>query len=423
MKKALIITYYWPPAGGPGVQRVVNIVENLDKFGWEPIVLTVENPSAPTKDKSLLSRIPPNCKIYETKTREPFKVYKKLTGKKADSALPKNISFGNKVSFSETLSRWIRANLFIPDARKAWKNFIVRDGLKIIKNEKPDIIFSTSPPHSLQLGAKKLAKLSKVPWVADLRDPWTEAYWEAQMPKTKKSQKTNRKYERSVLNAADEITTVGEGIKDLLQKKTVKPVSVIYNGYREINNTPLPAEYFEIMHLGNLSSMQSFSELLNAIEILDFENKKKIKLVFVGSIDDGHRQQAEQIKDLKKEYIGFLPYKEMVERARLASLFYLPRLDSEYSKGLISAKLFDYLALQRPILAIADEGSDIGKILDHTKSGQTFQAKNIKGIRDFIQTMLNNPGIQVQANSELSDYSINENVHKLSEIFNNYYHR
>ena len=158
MKKALIITYYWPPAGGPGVQRVLNIVEHLSEFGWVPIILTVETPSAPSIDKSLLSRIPQNCKVYRTNTSEPFAAYKKLTGKKAGTALPKNISFDRKTSFSENLSQWIRANFFIPDARKGWKRFMVKEGLRIIKDEKPDIIFSTSPPHSLQLGAKQLAK-------------------------------------------------------------------------------------------------------------------------------------------------------------------------------------------------------------------------------------------------------------------------
>ncbi|MFA6618146.1 MAG: glycosyltransferase, partial [Candidatus Neomarinimicrobiota bacterium] len=233
MKKILIVTYYWPPAGGPGVQRILKIVEHLPEQGWEPIVLTVENPSAPAIDESLLARIPENIKIYKTKTSEPFEAYKKLTGKKAGEALPKNISLSENISAKEKLSRWIRANLFIPDARKGWKRFLVREGMKIIENEKPDLIFSTSPPHSLQLGAMRLAKKSGLPWVADLRDPWSEAYWEADMPKSKRSEAKNRVFESKVLNTADHITTVGKGIAGLLQKKTTKPVSVIYNGYRE----------------------------------------------------------------------------------------------------------------------------------------------------------------------------------------------
>ncbi len=417
-KKALIITYYWPPAGGPGVQRVLNIVEHLPDLGWEPIILTVENPSAPAIDKSLLSRIPEDCKIYRTRTSEPFTAYKKLTGKKIEEALPKNISTDKKLRLSERLSRWVRANFFIPDARKGWKKYMVKEGLKIIENEKPDIIFSTSPPHSLQLGAKQLAKNSGIPWVSDLRDPWTEAYWETQMPKTIFSRNKNLKYEKEVLKTATHITTVGSGIKDLIQHKTKRPVSVVYNGYRDIENQFVKTEDFEIVHLGNLSSMQSCYELIEAISLLSKEEKKKLRLVFIGTLANEYKIKLNSYSDIKAEYINYLPYKDMIARARSASMLFLPKLNSTYSKSLISAKIFDYLALQRPILAITEEGSDIEGILQQTKSGRAFQAENIDGIRTYIQTTLNDPDVFSPIKSELRAYSIKENVLKLATIFN-----
>lgn len=417
MKKALIITYYWPPAGGPGVQRILNIVENLPKNGWEPIVLTVKKPSAPAIDKSLLSRIPQNCKIYKTRTSEPFEVYKKLTGKKAGSALPKNISLEKQASFSEKLSHWIRANLFIPDARKGWKRFLVREGMHIIKNEKPDLIFSTSPPHSLQLGAMSLAKKSGLPWIADLRDPWTEAYWESTMPKTKASEKKNQNYEKQVLNYADHITTVGKGIAGLLQNKTNKPISVIYNGFRKVDNSKTSSEYFEIVHLGNLSAMQSCNELFEAIELIAPVLKKQIKLVFIGTLAKEHQIKLKKMTHVQFELLDFLPYNDMIKRARQSSLLFLPRLNSSYSKSLISAKLFDYLALNRPILAIADKYSDIAVILKDCGAGKSFERENISSIQDYIEQHINKTIENSIDPEKLKSYSLESNIVALIEKF------
>ncbi len=415
MKKILIVTYYWPPAGGPGVQRILKIVEHLPEQGWEPIVLTVENPSAPAIDESLLARIPENIKIYKTKTSEPFEAYKKLTGKKAGEALPKNISLSENISAKEKLSRWIRANLFIPDARKGWKRFLVREGMKIIENEKPDLIFSTSPPHSLQLGAMRLAKKSGLPWVADLRDPWSEAYWEADMPKSKRSEAKNRAFESKVLNTADHITTVGKGIAGLLQKKTTKPVSVIYNGYREVDNTKIDSEYFEILHLGNLSSIQSLNELLEAIKGIRPELRKKIKLRFIGSLAEEYRKNVDEMDYIEKEYLPFLPYEKMMKEAQSASMLYLPRLNSSYSKSLISAKIFDYLALSRPILAIADKDSDIAEILRDCGAGKSFESKDIPSIQYYIEQHLSGTLESLIDPKKLKTYSLESNISTLVE--------
>jgi glycosyltransferase involved in cell wall biosynthesis len=423
MKKALIITYYWPPAGGPGVQRVLNVVEHLPSFGWEPIVLTVENPSSPAKDESLIKRIPENCKVFKTPTREPFNAYKKLTGKDRNAALPKNIGTNAPASFKEKLSRWIRANLFIPDARKGWKNFLIKEGLKIIANEKPDVIFSTSPPHSLQLGAMALAKKSGIPWVCDLRDPWAEAYWETQMPKTPISRKKNLQLEYKVLNTASHITTVGNGIKDLLGPKTTRPVTVIYNGYRELDASFIKTDKFEILHLGNISAMQYADTLYDALKQLPDEIKQKVKLTFLGSVAEEHKEKIAQINDLDIEYLSFLPYVQMAQRARQASMLFLPKLDSAYSKGLISAKLFDYLALRRPVIAITELGSDIGSILRMTDSGKSFlpdeRLEMTHHIMKYIELWDKEKGVILEKNDKLLNYSSIHNIGFLTEIFKN----
>lgn len=423
MKKALIITYYWPPAGGPGVQRVLNVVEHLSAFGWEPVILTVENPSAPARDESLMKRVPDHCKVFRTRTREPFNAYKKLTGKDQKSDLPKNLVTKEPASLKEKLSQWIRANLFIPDARKGWRPFLIKEGLKIIAEEKPDVIFSTSPPHSLQLGAMALAQKSGLPWVCDLRDPWAEAYWEAQMPKTPVSRNKNLQFEYKVLNTASHITTVGKGIKDLLEPKTTRPVSVIYNGYRDIDASFVKSGKFEILHLGNISAMQYADTLYDALDQLPGEIKEKVKLTFLGNVTEEHKQKIARINDLEIEYLSFLPYEKMVQRARQSCMLFLPKLDSSYSKGLISAKLFDYLALRRPIIAITELGSDIGSILSSTDSGKSFLPdENLEMthyIMKYIEQWKKEETIILGKNDKLLNYSSISNIGFLSEIFQN----
>lgn len=422
MKKALIITYYWPPAGGPGVQRILNIVKHLPENGWQPIILTVKQPSAPAHDESLISQIPQNCIVYRTSTREPFTIYKKMTGKKSSEAIPKNITIDStSISFTERLSRWIRANCFIPDARIGWKKHLIRKGLKIIKIEKPDIIFSTSPPHSLQLGAMALAQKSGIPWITDFRDPWTEAYWEMQMPKTIRSKNKNKQYEHKVLHVADHITTVGSGMKTLFCNKTPTPVSVVYNGFRDIVYNALPTEAYEIVHLGNLSAMQPLDELIQAIEILPSDVKNKIRLVFVGSVDPHHKNTLKLHPQIPVNYHDFMPYDKMLAIARRAAMFYIPRLQSNYSKGLITAKLFDYLALRRPILAFTESGSDMADILEQTQSGKAFTSNQQREAADYISYYVHKWETEGQTTlknqSRTSSYSTQANVMLLVKQF------
>ena len=423
MKKVLIISYYWPPAGGPGVQRVLNFVRQLPEFGWEPLVLTVENPSAPARDESLFARIPKDCRVFRTKTREPFSFYKILTGKKRGEVLPKNIALGGKApSFREKCSQWIRANAFIPDARRGWKPYMVRSGMRIIAEEKPQLIFSTSPPHSLQLGAAVLAKRSGLPWVADLRDPWTEAYWEQQLPKTRRSRKRNRALERRVLNAATHISTVGRGIADLIGGKTDKPVSVIYSGWRIANSSPMDTEDFEILHLGNLSKLQSCDGLLDALAMLETEIRTHIRLVFIGTVDPDQRRAIDARRELKVSYYDQMPYETMINHARRAAMLFLPPLDSSYAGGLISAKIFDYLALRRPVIAFSPEQSDISQILAETESGKAFGTAQVREAAGYIRDVYlrrDKDGVLLSGNETgLKKYATDSNAKALSGLFN-----
>jgi len=422
MKKVLIITYYWPPAGGPGVQRIVKFTKLLPDFGWQPIILTVKNPTSPARDESLLKEIPKNCIVYKTTTLEPFNIYKYFTGKKRNETLAKDtIIKSPDEKFSEKISRIIRANLFLPDARVGWIPTMVKQGFRIIKDENPDIIFSTSPPHSLQLGAKKLAKKSGLKWIADFRDPWIEAYWESEIERITLSSRFNKRLEMSVLKNADIITTVSDGICDFLKKKVKNQYETIYSGMDLINTSAIESKYFQIIYLGNMSKFQSPEPILKAIDMLPTDKKSQIQILFVGKIYDGFSDQFKKYKDINIDTKNFLPRDEMLKDANSASLLLLINLSSEYGKGFMTAKIFDYLSLRKPILAIGEKGGSLDELLVRTNSGRLFVKDEIKKISSYINECIEiwtkNPGKLLEDNNILDKYRTRDNVKKLTRLF------
>jgi hypothetical protein len=177
MKKVLIITYYWPPAGGPGVQRILKFAKYLPDFGWQPLVLTVSKGEYPALDKSLYKEIPQEAEVFKTKSFEPNLLYKKFVGLDQDASIPISVLSEEKSSLKKSLAHWIRINFFIPDAKIGWQPFAITEGKRIIENHQPDIIFSSSPPPTVHLIARRLKKYARLKWVADFRDPWTDIHY------------------------------------------------------------------------------------------------------------------------------------------------------------------------------------------------------------------------------------------------------
>jgi hypothetical protein len=194
MKKVLIITYYWPPAGGPGVQRVLKFVKYLPELGWQPLVLTVKKGEYPAIDETLAKNIPPECKVFKTNIFEPSDLYKRFLGMDDKAKIPTAVLADNNPGLKKQIANLIRLNFFIPDAKIGWKKFAVEEGLKIIETEKPDLIFSSSPPPTVHLIAKKLAAKTNLKWVADFRDPWTDIHYYEKQPRLFFAKYLDRKY-------------------------------------------------------------------------------------------------------------------------------------------------------------------------------------------------------------------------------------
>ncbi|MBL4624026.1 MAG: glycosyltransferase [Flavobacteriales bacterium] len=275
MKKVLIFTYHWPPGSGPGVQRFLKFCKYLPEFGWEPIVVTVKDGSYPSIDHTLIDDIPENLKVHKTKTFEPFTIYNALRGKKGKSVSVGLIGIKDSKSPIQKLSMHIRANYFIPDARKGWKSYAIKEAKEIVEKEKIDLIITTGPPHSTHLIGLDLQAKHTIPWVADMRDPWTEIHYNKDLPRSEKTKKKDLELERKVLSAANHVITVSDGLKEQLIKYN-SAASVVYNGYDEDDyksQEKHQTEKFTLSYIGNLKPNQHIKSLWKVLAELCEENE------------------------------------------------------------------------------------------------------------------------------------------------------
>lgn len=376
MKKVLIITYYWPPAGGPGVQRVLKFAKYLPEFGWQPIILTVENGEYPAIDESLLNEIPENVKVYKTKSFEPFTLYKGVTGQKGN--IPTHVlSRNDNESLIQKLSKWIRANVFIPDARVGWIPSIVKEGKKILEEEKPDLIFSSSPPHSLQIGAMKLAKQTGIKWIADFRDPWTDGFWQKELNRTRYAIKKDITYELSVLKNSKAVITVSESIADLLQKKIINKYFAIPNGYDHSDFEGIckqPKNIFKIVYAGSLRKSQIPYNLFTALSSLKEHNRiKKLEVDFIGTV---HPVVINLIKENNLEDIiklkNYISHSELINEIANADILLLSIPNTQNNEGILTGKLFEYIAAKNFILGFGPKDGDAAKIIKELNCGIMF---------------------------------------------------
>ena len=393
MKKVLIITYYWPPSGGAGVQRWLKFVKYLRNYGWEPVVYTPENPEAPAIDHSLEKDIPENLTVIKTRIWEPYSVYKQFVGrKKEDSIKAGFLSEKKSPSFTEKISIWIRGNFFIPDARKFWIKPSVRFLENYLKKNPVDAMVSTGPPHSMHLIALGVKEKLGIPWLADFRDPWTNIDFYDKLMLTRWSDKKHRKQEKKVLGNADKVVTVSQNWARDFIKIVDRPVEVITNGFDPEDFVGLqikPQQNFEMVHLGSMNKDRNPDVLWQALAEFCSENKdfkQQLKILLIGQTD---HTVVESIRkyglDHQTEKISYLPHKEAMERAANAVVLLLPLNNTPNVDGIIPGKLFEYLALHRPILCIGPENGDSAWIILDCKAGYVHHFGDKEGIINSVK--------------------------------------
>ena len=390
-KKILIITYYFPPSGGSGVQRWLKFVKYLPEFGWEPIVLTVDEKKAsyPQIDNSLLSDIPDKIRVEKTNTCEILNFYKHISPEK-------EIPYGGfsdeqKPSFFKKLTRFIRGNFFLPDPRRGWNKFAYKKACKLIVSENISQVVTTSPPHSTQLiGLKLKKKFPHIQWIADLRDPWTDIHYYKKLYPVKIAAKINEKYERKMIETADKIVVTCRATQDVFLSKsqhvTADKFAVITNGFDEDDFLPVKnnsQEKFTITYIGILYNTQDIQCVLSAFATM--KNKDDCRLRFVGhsgiivSDIEKHNLQAHT------EILPQVKHSEAVQLMADSSVLVLLVPDKEESAAFLPGKLFEYLASRRPILCIAPSSHEITRIIAQCDAGKTFSYSDAQNITVWLE--------------------------------------
>ena len=393
IKKVLIITYYWPPSGGAGVQRWLKFSKYLRDFGWEPVIFTPENPEAGFNDPSLIKDVREDITVVKTKIWEPFTLYKKLTGrKKSDSLGAGFLSEKQTPSSAEKLSTWVRGNLFIPDARRFWIKPSIRFLKKYLKEHPVDIIVSTGPPHSMHMIALELKKSLGISWIADFRDPWTDIDFYDKLKLTKWADKRHHALERSVFKNADKVVSVSWSWAHDYEQKGAKDVEIITNGYDpdDFHNIIVSEETdnFTICQFGSVNKDRNHDIFWRAIsEVIDEDEEvgKKLKVLFIGSLDFSVSDSISKYKlDSVVEKVGYLSHSKVIELACQTDILYLPLNNTRNISGIIPGKIFEYLALKKPILCIGNINGDSARIINETKSGVVFDFENGSEIKKWI---------------------------------------
>ncbi len=389
MKKALIITYYWPPAGGPGVQRWLKFVKYLPEFNIEPIVFIPENPNYPIVDESLLSEIPENLTILKQPIKEPYNLAG-LLSKKESKRISKGIIHQTKSqSVMEKLLLYIRGNYFIPDARKNWVKPSVTFLSEYIKENNITIIITTGPPHSLHLIGLHLKRLLGVKWLADFRDPWTKIGYHKKLMLTKRSAKKHMQLEKEVLQNADKIITTSFTTSNEFQNTVNKEVNTITNGFDEQENISIELdEKFTCSHIGSLLSERNpevlwtvFKELIN--ERKDFKRSFQLNLIGVVSEDVLESIKNNGLKD-HINLMGYVSHKKAIRHQKQSQVLLLIEIDSEETKCIIPGKLFEYMASERPIIALGPKDSDVQSIIKQTNTGNYFGYNDYATLKALI---------------------------------------
>lgn len=392
MKKVLVISYYWPPSGGAGVQRWLKFTKYLPGFGWLPVVYTPENPEAPIDDPSLLQDIHPRTEVVKRPIWEPYTLYKRFVGMKEGERINAGfLSEGEKPPRKEGLSVWIRGNLFIPDARKFWVRPSVRFLTGYLKENPVDAVVSTGPPHSMHLIAEAIHRRLGIPWIADFRDPWTEIDFYDQLRLTRRSDRKHRQLEKKVLNGADSVVVVGNTMAERFRLLApVEPV-VIPNGFDEADfqqeRDPSP-DTFSIVHVGAMNRDRNHPAFWKAVAELVKEHQEfsgVLKIRLVGKLDhEVLRSMKEHQLDGYAEITPSLPHDRVIPLLQTASVLYLPINNTPNARSIATGKLFEYLSARRPVLGIGPPDGDAAAILKECKAGEMVGFEDVNGVKELL---------------------------------------
>ena len=428
MKKVLIVTYYWIPSGGAGVQRWVKFTKYLRDFGWEPVIYTPENPEYPAIDYSFEKDIPSDIEVIKTPIWEPYDLYRNIMGKKGESINAGFISENKKSGWKDKLSIWIRGNFLIPDPRRFWIKSSVKFLSEYLKENRVDAIISTGPPHSMHLIALGVKKhFPDLPWLADFRDPWTNIDFYNELNLTFIADKIHHRLEKKVVRNTDCLVTVSQGWMNGFLAMKPKKTKVITNGFdaADIHVGDIePDKKFSISHIGTLNAARNPKILWEVLGEMCNENaefRADLQIQLIGKVD---YSVTEQLKSAGLENqlnkIDYLPHQQAIEKQQSSQILLLLINQSANANGILTGKFYEYMASRRPILAIGPTNGDAAAVLNETQAGKMVDfddKENTKKIVLEYYRLYKNEALTVQSNA-IMQYSRKSLTGELSKTLN-----
>ncbi len=436
MKNLLFVTYYFPPAGGPGVQRVLKFIQYLPEFGWNPIVLVPDNPQYQAYDHSLVEQVPDSLAVYRAPIWEPHAMYKRFLGNGKQNAIDVNVikSEQQHRSLKEQIAEFIRATLFIPDARIGWKIPAVAKAHDLVRAHNIQAVVSSSPPYTCSLIAQAVQRHCSIPWVADFRDPWTnflttpKRWWLPAM--------IDRAMEQRGFRSANAVECAWQGIiDDALAKYPFLPREKFHHIPNGFDATDFPPNYashsqtterWPKTYPVSMNGRRNPRSLFSALEILAQRgvlSPEDVEIVVVGrwgnDVDEmmNHTVFAPSIRR-----VGYLPRHESIAHLFRADVLLLIVDEAKESEHIVPGKVYEYIGTHKPVLAIGPEDSAIAELLRETQAGAIAHQENLYALAHILETWYTayrEKRAMTQPNTQaIARYERRESAKMLAELLN-----
>lgn len=413
MKRLLLISYYFPPCGGAGVQRWVRILKYLPEKGWDITVLTTQNGDYPIIDNSIGKDLSPKIKVVRTKTPIFGNLYKRVT--KDKQGIPYGtLNSAKHDTFLKKILYWVRINLIIPDARFIWNKYAYREAVQLLRINKYDVVITTSPPHSTQLIGLKLQHKFKVKWVTDFRDPWADIFYLKLAKQNKLSYLINKHSEKKVIKNADLNLIVSENINRDFPKGNKVTFTNSFDPADFANHENQRNEKFRIKYIGKITEGQDINSIITALNNLP-KLHQNIELTFIGTYENNPFNT-----DFPVVIKNFLPHSQAITEMINSDLLILLINDYPQNKGMLTTKLFEYLGANVPILCIGPQDGDANAIIQECSAGKCVDYSDVATLKLHIQAFhekWKNNTSQMFNNNK--NYSIVKLIDKLDQNLTN----
>lgn len=393
-KRVLIITYYWPPSGGSGVQRWLKFAKYLPEAGWEPVIFTPENPDFDLRDESLEKEVPHQLEVIKFPIWEPYQLFSKV--KRKSKTHPGRLLEQKEKGLLEKAAIWIRANLLVPDPRVFWVKPSVKYLTDLVQNGQFQAVITTGPPHSMHLIGLELKKKTGLPWLADFRDPWSQWEFLDALPMHGRIRKKHLELERAVLNSADGVMTISPTFQRDLQKLAHRKIHLLTNGF-DPSDIPFgfsPKEkktkQLHLVYSGVIDSIRNPIPLLKAIKEEFLGTHEEVRITFVGKVSEHVKEYVAEDSWLveRVQFPGYVSHAEVFGFYGQADALVLILTDTKNAQGNIPGKLFEYMATGVPILALGDPKGDSAQIIEEANAGKVIRHEDFVGIQVALRELM-----------------------------------